>query len=96
MLLNVAANNISIQNVKKSKHERQITYSVKKRTVSQNLKCTLRNCYKTLCNGIRFVMLYIMRRLRLKTLRFGTLTLSAATFCNIISCDVYVMLLYVM
>ena len=29
-------------------------------------------------------------------LRFGTLTLCAATFCNIMSCDVYVMLLYVM
>jgi hypothetical protein len=29
----------------------------------------------------------------LKTLRFGTLTLCSATFCNITSRDVYVMLL---
>ncbi len=31
----------------------------------------------------------------LKTLHFGTLTLCAATFCNIMSCDVHVMLRYV-
>jgi hypothetical protein len=30
----------------------------------------------------------------MKTLRFGTLTLCAAMFCNIMSCDFYVMLLY--
>jgi hypothetical protein len=78
MLLNVAAHNVSIRNVKSSKHERHITYSVTKRTASQNVKCTL-------CDvNVQ------------KTLRFGTLTLFAATFCNITSCDVYVMLLYVM
>ncbi len=32
----------------------------------------------------------------LKTLHFGTLALYAATFCNIMSCDVYIMLLFVM
>ncbi len=91
MLLNVAAHNVSIQNVKVSKHERHIMYSVTKRTTSQNVKCTLCNCCKTFYNGIRFLTLYVMWRLR-----FGTLKLCAATFCNIKSCDVYVMLLYVM
>jgi hypothetical protein len=60
MLLNVAAHKVSIQNVKVSKRERHIVYSVTKRTISQNVKCTLCNCYKTFCNGIRFVTLYIM------------------------------------
>jgi hypothetical protein len=32
----------------------------------------------------------------LKTWSFGTLTLCAATFCNITSCEVYVTMLYVM
>jgi hypothetical protein len=32
----------------------------------------------------------------LKTLRFGTLPLCAATFSNITSCEVYVLLRYVM
>ncbi len=46
-----------------------------------------------------FVMVYVLWRCTLcevyvlKTLRFGTLTLCAATFCNSASCDVYVMLL---
>ncbi len=31
----------------------------------------------------------------LKIVRFGTLSLCAATFCNITSCDVYIMLLYI-
>ncbi len=48
-----------------------------------------------------FVTVYVLWRCTLcdvhvlKTLCFGTLTLCAATFCNITSCDVYVMLLYV-
>jgi hypothetical protein len=40
------------------------------------------------CDAVRDV--YV-----LKTLHFGTLTLCAAKFCNITTCDVYVMLLYV-
>ncbi len=62
MLLNVDAHNVSIQNVKVSKHEREchITYSVTKRTASQNVKCTLRKHYKMFCIGIRFVTLYFM------------------------------------
>ena len=90
MLLNVAAQNVSIQNVRVSKRERHITYSVTKRTASKNVKCTLGNCYKTFCNGTRFVTMYVMLHLR-----FGPLMLCAATFCNTMSCDVYVMLLYV-
>jgi hypothetical protein len=42
MLLNVAAHNISIRNIKVSKHERHIMYSITKCTASQNIKCTLR------------------------------------------------------
>jgi hypothetical protein len=60
MLLNVAAHYISIQNVKVSKRERHITHSVTKRTLSQNIECTLRNRYKTFCNGMCFVTLYVM------------------------------------
>ncbi len=66
-----------------------VTYS----TTSQNIH--------TFCNPyvmwtLHFEMLYILWCCRLcevyvlKTLRFGTLTLCAATFCNITSCDVYV------
>jgi hypothetical protein len=50
----------------------------------------------------RFVTVYVLWRCTLctvyvlKTLSFGTLTLCAARFCNITSCDVSVMLLYVM
>ncbi len=36
-LLNVAAHNVSIRNVKMSKHGRHIMYSVTKRTASQTL-----------------------------------------------------------
>jgi hypothetical protein len=54
MLLNVAAQNVSIRNVKVSKRERHITYSVTKRTASQNVKCTLGHCYKMFCNVARF------------------------------------------
>jgi hypothetical protein len=54
MLLNVAAHNASIQNVKVSKHEHHITYSVTKRTASQNLKCTLCNVHFT------FVTVYVL------------------------------------
>ncbi len=83
MLLNVAAHNVSIQNVEVSKRERHITYSVTKRTASQNVKCTLCNVHFT------FVTVSILWRCTLcdvhvlKTLRFGTLILCAATFCNI-------------
>jgi hypothetical protein len=48
---------------------------------------------------LHFAMAYVLLHCTLcdvyvlKTLRFGTLTLCAATFCNITSCDVYVMLL---
>jgi hypothetical protein len=84
VLLNVAAHNISIRKVKVSKREHHITYSVTKCTASQNayVMCTL-----------HVVMVYVLWRCTLcdiyvlKTLGFGTLTLSAATFCNIISCD---------
>ncbi len=63
MLLNVAAHNVSIPNVKVSKRERHLTYSVTKCTASQNVKGTLRKHYKTFCNVIRFVTLYVMGRL---------------------------------
>ncbi len=96
MLHNVAVHNVSIRNVKVSKHERHITYSVTKRTASQKIKYTLRKRYKTFCNVIPFVTLYVCDVYVLKTLRFRTLTLCPATFCNITSCDVYIMLLYVM
>jgi hypothetical protein len=96
MLLNVAAQNISIRNIKVSKREHHIMYSITKRTASQKIKCTLRKRYKMFCNDIRFVTLYVMLCCILKTLHFGALTLCAATFCNITSCDVYVMLFYVM
>jgi hypothetical protein len=51
MLLNVAAHNVSIRNVKVSKRERHIT----KRTASQNVKCTLRKRFVTVymfCNAV--------------------------------------------
>jgi hypothetical protein len=38
MLLNIAAHNVSIQNVKVSKRERQITHIVTKRPASQNVR----------------------------------------------------------
>jgi hypothetical protein len=60
LLHNVAAHNVSIRNVKVSKRERHIRYSITKRTASQNVKCTLRNRYKTFCNSICFVTLYVM------------------------------------
>jgi hypothetical protein len=47
MLLNVAAHNVCIQNIKVSKRERHITYSVTKCTASQNIKCTLCNVHFT-------------------------------------------------
>ncbi len=50
----------------------------------------------TFCNGTHFVTLYVMLRLCFENFIFGTLTLCAATFCKITSCDVYVVLLYVM
>jgi hypothetical protein len=57
MLLNVAAHNVSIQNIKVSKRERHITYSVTKHAFG--LK-RLRNVHFTFCNGIHFVTLYVM------------------------------------
>jgi hypothetical protein len=96
MLHNVAAHKVSIRNIKVSKRERTITYSVIKRTASQNVECKLCKLYKMFCNRIGFVTLYVCDVYVLKTLHFGTLTLCAATFCNIMSCDVYIMLLYVM
>jgi hypothetical protein len=79
MLLNVAANNVSIWNVKVSKRERHIMYSVTKRTVSLNVQR-----YKTLSahyvmRSLHFVTVYVLWRCTLrdvyvlKTLRFGTL-----------------------
>ncbi len=97
MLLNIAAHNVSLQNMKVSKRECHITYSVTKCTASQNFKCILRTRYKrfcnvyTFCDAVRYVTFTFF-----KILRFGTLTFCAAMFCNITSCDVYVMLLYVM
>jgi hypothetical protein len=64
MLLNVAAHNVSMQNVKVFKRERHIMYSVANCTTSQNIKCTLRKRYKTFCNGIRFVTLYYVHVLK--------------------------------
>jgi hypothetical protein len=77
MLLNVAAHNVSIRNIKVSKHERHIT------TALQN-KHTFCNAY-VICT-VHFVMVYILSVSMfcdvyvLKTLRFGTLTLCAPTF----------------
>ncbi len=88
MLLNVAAHIVSIRNIKVSKRERHKTYSLTKHTASQNIH-TFCNAYVhfTFCNSKRIVTLYVMWRdvYVLKTLRFGTLTLCAATFCNITS-----------
>ncbi len=75
MLLNVAAHKVSIRNVKVSKCERHIMYSVTKRTASQNVMCTLCKVH------FMFVKVYILWRCTLfdvyvlKTLCFGTLTL---------------------
>ncbi len=57
MLLNVAAHNVSIRNIKVSKRERHITYSVTKHTY---VLLRLSNVHFTFCNGIRFVTLHIM------------------------------------
>jgi hypothetical protein len=86
MLLNVAAQNVSIRNVKVSKRERHVTYSVTKRTVSQNVKGTLGHCYKTFCNGTHFVTLYVMCRLRFENFTLWT----SHVVCS------YVLLHYVM
>jgi hypothetical protein len=60
MLLNIAAHNLRIQNVKVSKCERHIMYSVTKHTAKESVKWTLCKRYQTFCNGICFVTLYIM------------------------------------
>jgi hypothetical protein len=52
MLLKVAAHNVSILNIKVSKRERHIMYSVTKHTYV--------NVHFTFYNGIRFVTLYVM------------------------------------
>ncbi len=65
------------------------------RTASQNIQ-TFCNSY-VMCT-LHIVMLYVLWLCTLcdvyvlKNLRFGTLTLCAATFCNITSCDNYCML----
>ncbi len=76
--------------------ERHITYSVTKRTASQNVKCTLCKHYKRFVTGYILWCSTLCDLYVLKTLRCGFLTLCAATFCNITSCDVCVILLYVM
>ncbi len=70
ILLNVAAHNVRIQNVKVSKREHCLMYSVTKRTASQHVKCTLRKHYKMFCNGICFVTLYVMWRLCFENFTF--------------------------
>ncbi len=80
MRVNVAAHNVSMRNIKVSKGERHI----------QRHKTYIRFLNFTLCNSISFVTLYVIWRLFFETLHFGTLTLCAATFCNLTSCDVYV------
>ena len=75
MLLNVAAHNVSIRNIKVSKRERHITYSVTKRTAAQNLQRhkTFSAHYvivKKFCNGICYVTLSIMLRLRFENFTF--------------------------
>ncbi len=68
MLLKIVAHNVSILYVKVSKRERPIMYSDMKHTASQNVKCTLR--YKTFCNSIRFMTLYVIWRLRFENFMF--------------------------
>jgi hypothetical protein len=94
MLLNVAAHNVSIRNVKVSKRERHIMYSVTKHTASQNVKCTLNKRYKMFCNGdaVRYVTftfwkLYVLEHLHCVQLCFVTLhhvtfTLRCFTLCS--------------
>jgi hypothetical protein len=68
MLLNVAAHNVETekcQNVNRHK-----TYSVTKRTVSQNVLCHLRNVHFAFCNSICYVTLYVMCRLRFENFTF--------------------------
>ncbi len=95
MLHKVAAHNVCIQNVKVSKRELHITYTVTKCTVSQ---WTLHNRYRTFCNSIRFVTLYstchlLFKKLyilellrcvepRFVTLRHVTFTLCCFTLCS--------------
>ncbi len=72
-----------------------------KRWTSQNVqhRKMLRTHYVIVTK--RFVTVYVLWRCTLcdvnvlKTLRFQTLALCAATFCNITSCHIYIMLLYV-
>jgi hypothetical protein len=54
MLLNVAAQNVSIRNIKVSKRERHITYSVTKQTYVY-VMCTLHFVMVTLCDTVRYV-----------------------------------------
>ncbi len=96
MLLNVAAHKVSIRNIKVSKCEHHIMYSVKKRTASQNVKCTLPKWYKTFCKGIHLVTLcvtltfwklYVLELLRCVQLRFVTLRHVTVTLCCFTLCS---------
>ncbi len=60
LLLNVAAHNVSIRNIKVSKRERHIMYSVIKRTASQNVQRhkTLSAHYVIVTK--RFVTVYVL------------------------------------
>ncbi len=84
MLLNVAAENVSIRNIKVSKRESHTRYSVTKHTASHK---TLDAHYVNITK--RFVTVYFLCRCTLcdvyvsTLLRFGTLMLCEATFCNI-------------
>jgi hypothetical protein len=73
MLLNIAAHKVSIQNRKVSQRERHIMSSVTKHTyiLYAYVMCTFVLRRWTLCD------VYV-----LNTLCFGTLTLCAATVCN--------------
>jgi hypothetical protein len=101
LLLNVAAHNVSIRNVKVSKCERHITYSVTKRIASQNVKCKLCNAHFMFVTVydlwlVRYVTftfwkLYVLDllgcvQLRFVTLRHVTSTLCCFMLCSNISC----------
>jgi hypothetical protein len=75
------------------KHECHIMYSVTKNTASEKVLSAHYVIFTKL-----FVIVFVLSRCTLcdvyvlKTLHFGTPMLCAATFCNITSCEVYVML----
>ncbi len=104
MLLNVAAHNISIQNVKVSKREPNITYSITKCTASKKLSAhyiSITKRFETdydLC-AVRYVTftfwkIYLLKlllcvQLRLVTLRHVTFTLCCFTLCSNIRSEYY-------